>query len=560
MDNIVKTEGNGRISRANIWRSLVLSCTILLSLDSVAAEIPHGVVLASRQEVVINNEVEPESLDPHKVSGSPEFNILGNLFEGLGSFDPYGKVVPGMALHWGSTPDFKLWTIYLRPEARWSNGAPLTAHDFVYSWRRLADPKTASPYAYYLLAMRLKNIDTITTGEVPSEKLGISAIDDHTLQLSLSSPVPHLDKMLANACLYPLHRETLEKFGDRWTDPENYVGNGAYKIEKWRVNEQITLLRNKNYWDDVHTVINKVTFLPLSSEGSDVKRYQAGEIDVTGRNLSTDQFKKFKRTVAAEVRVLPRVALYFYELNMRQAPFDDPRVRRALSLSLDREGITMTLNQGQSPAYSFSPSYLDDFKPTPAAWASLEPQQRQEEARKLLQEAGYGKEKPLKFTLTYDNKEYHKKIAIAAASMWKKALGAEVCLEAQEWKSFLANRAAGKLQAAAITWYSDYNGPSAFLDILLSNSSISASGYSSKNFDDLMIRTLSTPTSDERNQIYQKAEDQLMLDLPIIPIFHAVEVRLVKPHVGGFASENPMGQFYVKDLYCKSRSSRISPA
>ncbi len=533
-----------------LWGSLTLSLALLSSIHVVGAEIPSGVALSPHQELVINNVAEPASLDPHKTLGSPEASIMANLFEGLASFDPRGEIVPGVAVRWESTPDFKRWTLYLRTEASWSNGEPLTAHDFVYSWQRLADPETAAPYVDALLGMRLENIDEIVSGKQPSGKLGICAIDDHTLQLSLSSPVPYLSKMLANFPLYPIHQATVEKFGDKWTSPANWVGNGAYKIDKWLVNERIVLLRNKNYWDNLNMVIDKVTFLPLSSDESAVKRYLAGEIDITGRNLPTELFKEFKHTMAEEVQASPRLALYFYEFNIRQAPFNDPRVRRALSLVLNREWISSSvLGQGQLPAYTFNSRDPKGFQPHPVVWSSWEPQQRQVEARKLLQEAGYGEEKPLKFTLSYDNSEYNKKIALAAAAMWRETLGAEVRLEGQEWRSFMENRAAAKLQMSALTWFSDYNEPSSFLNILISNSSVCTSGYSSQYFDDLMLRSLSATTVEERYQIYQAAEDQLMLDLPIIPLFHVVTVRLVKPDIGGYRCDNPMRVFYMKDLY-----------
>lgn len=530
-------------------RFLSIGLIALFSLAGVAAEVPKGVHLSSVQELVRNNGAEPATLDPHKTTGVPEGTIIGDLLEGLASFSPTGKVEPGVAHSWTHSQDLKIWTFYLRPEAKWSNGDPLTAHDFVYSWRRIADPRTASPDISYIQSLRLLNVDEIGRGERAAETLGIEALDDHTLQLSLASPLPYLDKMMANSTMFPVHRATVEKFADRWTLPENWVGNGAYRLDKWLVNEKIVLRRNSNYWNDAKTVIDQVTFLPIEKEGNDVKRYQAGEVDLTYRGLPADQFKKLKREIPQEVRVSRVVALYFYALNNTKPPLNDPRVRRALSLALQREEISKLLGQGQQPAYSFNPSYMDGFKPQLANWANWSDADRLAEAKKLLREAGYGQKNPLKLTITYNTSEQHKLVALAAGAMWKKAFGAVVSLENQENKSFMENCRLGKMEVARGIWFADYNEPSANLNIFRSNSNCSYTGYSSSRFDELMSRALLAANQAERNEFYQQAEIQLMDDMPVIPIFHDVTVRLVKPYVGGYRDDNPMDRVRAKDLY-----------
>lgn len=521
----------------------------LFSLPGWAAEVPAGVILHPIQELVRNNGSEPATLDPHKTTGVPEGNVMADLLEGLLSFSPNGKIIPGVATSWENSADFKSWTFKLRPDAKWSNGDPVTAHDFVYSWRRLASPETASPYADYVQNLRLVNVDEIERGEKSGETLGMEALDDHTLQLSLSSPVPYLDKMMANFPLYPLHRATVEKFGDRWTLPGNCVSNGAYMMDSWLVNEKITLRRNPNYWNNAKTVIDKVTFLPIQQEESDLKRYQAGEVDMTYRYVPPDQLKKLRAKTTDEIHISKNVALYYYELNNSKPPFNDQRVRRALSLALQRDQITMMLDQGLEPAYSVTPSYVDGAQPKPVSWASWGYDERLKEAKKLLNEAGYSEKNPLKFTLTYDTKGHHKTIAAAAAAMWKKSLGVLVKQENLEWKIFMENRRLGKTQVARATWQSDYNEPSSFLNILRSTSSSGYAQYRSKIFDEIMDRALVAATAEERAVIYQQAEDQLMEDMPIIPMHYSTTVRLIKPYVGGYQDDNPMDRYYTKDLY-----------
>ena len=232
----------------------------LLSISAVysaqAADVPAGVQLAEQQKIVINNGSEVASLDPHKVEGTPESNIILNLLEGLVSTDANGHVVPAVAANW-ENQDFKTWTFHLRPDAVWSDGSPVTAQDFVYSWQRLADPKIGSPYASYLQYAKIENIDAILTGKKSPQTLGVKAIDDKTLQVTLSEPVPYFISMLSHTSLKPVKRSVVEKFGDKWTLPANYVGNGAYRLKDWVVNERIVLERSPSYWNNKKTVITR---------------------------------------------------------------------------------------------------------------------------------------------------------------------------------------------------------------------------------------------------------------------------------------------------------------
>ncbi|EAP9196148.1 oligopeptide ABC transporter substrate-binding protein OppA [Salmonella enterica subsp. diarizonae] len=538
---------------SNITKKSLIAAGILTALiaasAATAADVPAGVQLADKQTLVRNNGSEVQSLDPHKIEGVPESNVNRDLFEGLLISDVEGHPSPGVAEKW-ENKDFKVWIFHLRKNAKWSDGTPVTAHDFVYSWQRLADPNTASPYASYLQYGHIANIDDIIAGKKPATDLGVKALDDHTFEVTLSEPVPYFYKLLVHPSVSPVPKSAVEKFGDKWTQPANIVTNGAYKLKNWVVNERIVLERNPQYWDNDKTVINQVTYLPISSEVTDVNRYRSGEIDMTYNNMPIELFQKLKKEIPNEVRVDPYLCTYYYEINNQKAPFNDVRVRTALKLALDRDIIVNKVkNQGDLPAYSYTPPYTDGAKLVEPEWFKWSQEKRNEEAKKLLAEAGFTADKPLTFDLLYNTSDLHKKLAIAVASIWKKNLGANVKLENQEWKTFLDTRHQGTFDVARAGWCADYNEPTSFLNTMLSDSSNNTAHYKSPAFDKLIADTLKVTDDAQRSELYAKAEQQLDKDSAIVPVYYYVNARLVKPWVGGYTGKDPLDNIYVKNLY-----------
>ena len=506
-------------------------------------------VLAEKQELVINNAAEPESLDPHKVSGVPEATINRQMLVGLTNTDPDGKTIPGIAESWES-PDNKVWTFKLR-DAKWSNGDPVTAEDFVYSMRRVVDPNTASPYSSYLADAKVVGAEQIVDGKAGIDTLGVKAIDPKTLQITLSEPVPYFPDMMIHNSVRPVHQKTVEEFGDKWTDPKNIVVNGPYKVTDWQINDKIVMERNPSYFDDANTKINKLTFLAIPSSNTDVARYQAGEVDITYNEIPTEQFASLKKERGDELKESPYLCTYYYELNTVKPPFDDVRVRRALALALDRDTIVdKVLAQGQTAAYQLTPTATNgDVKNTPE-WESWDKPKRIEAAKALLAEAGYSDSKPLKFELLYNTNDNHKKLAVAASSLWKESLGAiDVELVNKEWKTYLDTRRNGNYQMARAGWCGDYNEPSTFLNIVKTGNSNNHGKYTSANFDSLMSQTLKAGvTPEQRAGLYQQAEAQLDADMPLIQVYHYISARLVKPYVVGFPSKDALDNWQAKDL------------
>ncbi len=520
-----------------------------ISTFSLAANVPQGTELAARQELVRNNGSEPASLDPHKVESDVEFNIISDLFDGLVAVNLDGSIEPRLAQAW-ENKDNTIWVFHLRPNATWSDGTAITAKDFVWSWQRLVDPKTASPYASYPGNMHIQNAREIALGEKPLDTLGVKAVDDNTLEIHLSQPNAAFLAMLAHPSMVPVDKILISRFAEKWTKPEHIVTSGPYKLSEWVVNEKIIAQRNTRYWNNKATVINTVTYLPISSETADVNRYKAGEIDITN-TIPVNQFAQLKASMGSQVSVLPLLSTYYYELNTTKAPFNDARVRRALNMALDKDIIAeKVMGQGQRPAWLISQPEIGGVTLKAPDYASWPREKRIEEARKLLNEAGYNDAHPLSFNLLYNTMETHQRLAIAVSSMWKKNLGVEAKLQNQEWKTMLDTMHTGNFDAVRYAWIADYDDAVTFLNNFRTGDSENTSKYSNPAYDEVLHNAAKAKDVAERGRYYQQAEDMLAQDVPAIPLYHYVRTHLVKPWVGGFEPDR-LGRFYTKDLYIK---------
>lgn len=529
--------------------TLLAVCLMSVNGAARAANVPAGTVLAEKQELVRNNGSEPASLDPHNVESNVEFNLISDMFDGLVAVKPDGSIEPRLAASWENKGN-TVWTFHLRPGITWSDGSAITAQDVVWSWQRLVSPQTASPYASYLGNMHVANAVDIAQGNKDPATLGVKALDDTTLEITLTQPTAAFLAMLAHPSLVPLDKVLIGRFGDKWTRPEHIVSSGAYKLSQWVVNERIVAERNPHYWDDRHTVINKVTYLPISSESADVNRYKAGEIDIV-YSVPVNQFAQLKKTMGDELHVSPQLSTYYYQFNTTRAPFNDPRVRRALNMALDKDIIAQkVMGQGQRAAWVISQPEIGGVQLHAPEYASWPLDKRIAEAKKLLTEAGYGPDHPLSLNLLYNTFETHQRIAIAASSMWKKNLGVEVKLQNQEWKTMLDTMHTGNFDIVRYAWIADYDDASSFLNIFRTGDSENTTGYSSPAFDEAMHNAAKASSLEERGKDYQQAEDMLGEDVPAIPIYHYVRTHLVKPWVGGFAPDN-RGNYYTKDMYIK---------
>lgn len=540
----MKSQKYNHITQALL--ALGLLCT---TATIFAAQVPPGTVLAEKQELVRNNGSEPASLDPHKVESDVEFNIISDLFEGLVSVSPAGEIEPRLAEKW-ENKDNTVWTFHLRPGVTWSDGTAITAQDIVWSWQRLVSPLTASPYSSYPGNMHIANAQEIAEGKKAPETLGVKAVDDATLEVTLTQPNAALLAMLAHPSLVPIDKVLVNRFGEQWTKPEHIVTSGPYKLSAWVVNERIVAERNPRYWDNEHTVINKVTWLRIHSEAADVNRYKAGEIDIV-YTVPINQFAQLKKTMGDQLNVSPQLATYYYEFNTTRPPFNDPRVRLALNMALDKDIIAeKVLGQGQRPAWLISQPDIGGVKLQNPDYASWPRDKRIAEAKKLLSEAGYSDSHPLVFNLLYNTSESHQRVAIAASSMWKKNLGVEAKLQNQEWKTMLDTMHTHNFDAVRYAWIADYDDAATFLNNFRTGDSENTSQYSNPAYDEALKNAAKASDGVARGKYYQQAEDLLAKDVPAVPVYHYVRTHLVKPWVGGFTPDK-LGYYFTKDMYIK---------
>ncbi|MDL4912436.1 MAG: peptide ABC transporter substrate-binding protein [Enterobacterales bacterium endosymbiont of Blomia tropicalis] len=526
---------------------------VALSLSTIvspvlAANVPAGAQLAEKQEIVRHIKDEPASLDPLKAVGLPEIQVIRDLFEGLTNQDAHGKIVPGVAQSWSSS-DNKTWIFTLRKNARWSNGEPVTAQDFVYSWQRLVDPKNSSSFAWFAGLSGIENATAITKGEMSPDKLGVSALDKQQLKVTLDRPVPWFPGLVANVALFPVPQKVIAKEGDSWTSPGKLVGNGAYQLSDRVVNEKIVLTRNPEYWDNAHSVLTRVTFLPINEESSATKRYRSNDIDIT-ESFPKNMYALLKKTLPGQVYTPDQLGTYYYAFNTQKGPTADVRVRKALSWSIDRNIIAeKVLGTGEKPAWHFTPDVTAGFKPLPSFLQQHNQKELNAQAKALLAAAGYGPDKPLHLKLLYNTSESHQKIAIAVASMWKKNLGVDVTLENQEWKTYIDSRNSGNFDVIRASWVGDYNEPSTFLSLLTTGNSSNIARFKNTDYDAVMAKA-STETSDQaRNVDYNRAEQILADQAPVAPIYQYTNGRLIKPWVKGYPITNPEDVAYSRELW-----------
>lgn len=528
----------------------------LAALLAAGAVVPALAATPGADETLSDNQSfgysvidEIVTLDPALIEDVDSSHVARQLFEGLVNQDAEGNTVPGVATEWTASEDGTVWTIKLRPEAMWSNGEPVTAGDFVYAWQRVVNPETASPYSWYIELMKVAGAAEIIAGEAAPDTLGVKAVDDHTLEVTLTSPITYFPQMLNQATLYPVPRAVIEEFGDQWTQPGNMVGNGAYVLSERVPQERLTMVKNDQYWDAANTIINEVTFYVIMDEGQALTRWESGEIDLVP--VPGGEFPRLSEAYPDEVFATPLLCTYYYHVNVREdanPALLDPKVRQALNLAIDRSVITDSiLAGGQEEAFSLTHAATAGWTVPEIAAAAMTQEERNAEAQRLMAEAGYGTgAEPLTLEILYNTSESHQNIAVAIGQMWKQTLGIETTLANQEWQTFLDARKNGDFDLARAGWCADYNEPSSFLDIMTSNSDSNDSKYLDAEFDAVMEESR---TAEDPMSFYQQAEMMLVEDAPILPIYFYANNNMLHSDIKGFPLTNAQENWFAKDLY-----------
>jgi len=497
---------------------------------------PLRVDVASREgRLILGNGTEPATLDPSIATGAPEHHIFDALFEGLVATtveDPDANG-PGVATHW-DTSDFTTWTFHLRKDAKWSDGVPLTAHDFVWSFQRILSPALAAEYAQMLYSM--KGTREFNEGKTTDfSTVGALAVDAHTLRIILEGPAPYFPSMLKHYAWHPVPRHVIERFGSmtdrdtKWTRAGNLVGNGPFKLREWRFTHSITVERNPHYWDAARVKLNEIVFIPIVSDATEERAFRDGQIHKT-ETMPLAQVPVYREKHPELFHENPLLSTYFYRVNVTKPPMNNPLVRKALALSIDRSGlIRNVLRAGQKPATGFTPPGAGEGY-TPPDVLRFDP----DRARQLLAEAGYpgGKGFP-KFEILINTSEAHRTIAEAVQEMWKKNLGIQVAVLNQDWGVYLNSQKNLQYDISRAGWVGDYLDPFTFLSLWQTGDGNNQTGWSHSRYDQLMAASLREPDAAKRLAILHEAESLLLDELPVLPIYWYVRNYLLRPEVKG---------------------------
>jgi len=519
---------------------LVTALKIARNVSILALTVAFGAALASpvAAESVYRrgSQGDAATLDPQKTSTVPESDVLLDLFEGLLTYDAKGQLAPGVATSWTISADGLTYTFKLR-DAKWSNGDKLRASDFVFSFRRMLDPATGGQYANIFYPIR--NAEAINKNKQSPTTLGISALDDSTLEIKLEKPTPYMLGLLAHQTAVPIEQANVEKFGADFVRAGNLVSNGAFKLQEFTPNNQTVLVRNENFHDAANVKLDKEIFYPLEDRAAALRRFQAGEID-SYSDVPADQVKFIRANLKDQFRLAPYLGTYYFCINTKKPPFDDVRVRQALSMVIDREFLAEQIWGGTMiPGYSLVPPGVANYgEPAMMAWKDVSPIEREDKAKALLKEAGYGPGgKPLKIEIRYNTSENHKATSVALADMWK-PLGVETSLVNTDIKTHYALlQGGGDYDVARAGWIGDYSDPQNFLFLGLSdNKTLNYSHYSNAEYDALMHKADGERDLVARAKLLAEAEAILMRDQPMIPLLYYSSKNLISPKLKGWES------------------------
>ena len=481
------------------------------------------------------NGTEPQTLDPHVSTGKPEDYIQQALFEGLVSLNPYTlEVEPEMAERWEVSDDGRTYKFYIRDSAKWSNGDALTAEDFRWSWWRAMQPELANVYVYMLYAV--KNAEAYATGQIDDfQQVGVKVLEENILEVTLAEPTPYFLQLLNHHATYPVHRKTLESYGSPtsrfspWDRPGRMVTNGAFVLDEWILNRRLSVVKSETYWDKGNIELNGIVFYPIENYSTEERMYRSDQLHRIGE-LPLDKVPSYRDANDPSLQMERYLGSYFYRFNTTKAPFDDPRVRKAMAMTVDRDSLINNLLHGvNEPAYAITPpGTLGYFPPKVFGFDPMK-------ARELLAEAGYpeGEGFPV-IELLFNTSESHRKIAVAIQQMWKEHLNIDVSLVNQEWKVYLDTVNEKNYDMARAGWIGDYVDPNTFLDMWVTDGGNNRTGWSNPEYDRIVLRDAPKIfNQEERYRSFYQAETLLMEDMPIIPIYTYYTKRLIKPNVKG---------------------------
>jgi oligopeptide transport system substrate-binding protein len=485
---------------------------------------------------------EPSSLDPAVAADNFSFQVLQDLYEGLTVESGNGQVLPGVAASWTVDPTGTEYTFHLKSSARWSNGKPVRAQEFVFAWRRVLDPARGSSVSDDLRL--IAGASEIIAGRLPSSELGVHAPSDEVLVVKLVRPAPYLPQILTHSATFPVYSET----SARSHSPESWISNGPYVLTRWLPGTSVELERNVNYWDHENVHVARVQYEIAPDQNSQLAQYRAGQLDITDV-VPANAVPWINAEHSKELVVAPFLATAYFGINLSAPIFaSNVQLRKALAMAIDRKRIAAAQGFGQPPAYGFVPPGTWNYKPQNWQWSELSDTARVAEAKRLYLEAGYSPAKPIHIRMLFNANVAIKQTAILIAAMWKETLGIETEFTEEEYRVFLQSRRdKSRWEVARLGWTADFNDASNFLDTFRENSPNNDSGYANHAFDVLLDEAARTSDSETRKQLLEAAERVMLNDYPILPLYFFVSKRLVKPYVRG-VQPNPLDRLNSKML------------
>lgn len=499
----------------------------------VALTVTVAASFGAQAQTVYNYGVsgEPATLDPHFASGTWENYIIGDMFIGLLTEAADGTPIPGMATDWTISDDGLVYTFDLRDGAVWSDGEAVTADDFVFSMRRILAPETAAQYAFLLYP--INNAEAINAGEADPESLGVVAVDDDTLEITLNQPTPYFLDLLTHYTAWPVPEHVVSEFGEEWTDTDNIVVNGPFMPVEWLPQTYVHAVRNEAFWDNDNVSIDEVYYHPTEDRSAALRRFRAGELD-TNTDFPSEQIDFLEENLPDSYRIAPYLGIYYYPVNVEAEGMEDPGVRAAMSMAINREAITdQVLQTGEIPATSFVPP-IEGYTPASAPYAGLSYDEALAEAQALMEAAGYGPDNRLPVTLRYNTSENHRRVAVAVASMWQ-----DIYIDTELFNTDVsvhyADLQEGDFQVARAGWIADYPDPENFLVLLSSmGGDFNYGNWFNDEFDNLLRESYTITDPAERAEVMQQAEQIALDNTASIPIYYYVSKNLVAPYVEGW--------------------------
>jgi len=514
-----------------------LEVNMLRTFGKFAAGVSLAALLTSGAfaQVVYNrgNDTDPTSLDHHKTSTIAEANIMRDLYEGLVIHDAKAQVVPGVAESWQVSDDGKVYTFKLRENAKWSNGDPVRAQDFVFAYQRIQDPATAAPYAniHYVI----QNAEAINKGQMPKDQLGARAVDDRTLEITLNNPTPYFLELLTHQTGFPLHQPSVEQHGEAFSRPGNLVSNGAYMLESFTPNDRITLQKNPNFHDAANVQIETINYIPFEDRSACLRRFEAGEVQSCS-DIPAEQMDYMREKLGDQVHIAPYLGVYYLPVKVKKEKLSDPRVRQAISMIIDRDFLAKEIwRETMIPGYSFVPPGISNYpNPVFLEYKDTDILDREDEAKKLLQEAGV-EEGELTVELRHNTGENHKNTMTALADMLKNVGISSTIVEMEGTGYFDYLKNDGDFDLARAGWIGDYSDPQNFLFLFESdNLGFNYPRWSNAEYDALMEKAEQTTDLKARGEILRQAEEIFLRELPAIPILYYSSRALVSDRLKGW--------------------------